>query len=327
MRVRLAEGVPFLEARLPEAIARFTASGDDAGLAQAYLIECWLHWLRSRAAPARRAIARAAEHARRAGDRALLMRSIAPAVGALIFGPASVDEMRHALEDLRTQGDGPYMAAMASSLEAEIARLDGRLDDSVAALAIAAEHCDALGLEILRDGIRGSVADVEEARGDLAAAIATLDREDEALARHGEVPFRSTVIARRALLHAKAGDYDAARADGDLAEQLSVAEDVVNFAFVQAARARVAAHGADPAAAEPLARDAVRHAFATDFPGTRAEALLALGEALAATGRREEAAAELERAVAIQEAKGDRPGTERARSAFARLHVRDTVGP
>jgi hypothetical protein len=71
--------------------------------------------------------------------------------------------------------------------------------------------------------------------------------------------------------------------------------------------------------AERLARGAIEHAERTDFYQYRGDSRLELGRVLAAAGRREEAAAEVNAGLALYEKKGDTILTSNARALLAEL--------
>jgi tetratricopeptide (TPR) repeat protein len=117
--------------------------------------------------------------------------------------------------------------------------------------------------------------------------------------------------------HELVGARDQAALALELAEQLSAPTDLANFAITHEVRARLELHTGDNAAAERLAREAVKHAGKTDFVGVQAQARLGLAKVLAGTGRDADARAEAHAAIELFEAKGDRPGAKSARELLA----------
>jgi len=145
-------------------------------------------------------------------------------------------------------------------------------------------------------------------------ALATLLRSDAVQLELGQVFFRSTTQAELARTYELLGDRDAARSAIELAEQLTAPEDAVNYAITHTVRAQLALADNDRDVAERWARSAVDHAQRTDFPEHQADAMLELARVLAALGRREETIAEVRAALAVSEAKGDRPRAGKARA-------------
>jgi ATP/maltotriose-dependent transcriptional regulator MalT len=84
-------------------------------------------------------------------------------------------------------------------------------------------------------------------------------------------------------------------------------------------RAKVLARRGAHAEAERNARDAVSLADDTDMLNWQGRALVDLAEVLALAGRREEAAAELDRAIALYKRKGNVVADASARRRRARL--------
>ena len=91
----------------------------------------------------------------------------------------------------------------------------------------------------------------------------------------------------------------------DTHEPLMIEEDVDAVVRWDAARARILCRFGDAAEAERLARRSVEWAWATDYQDLRTLSLVALAEVLAGSGRTEEAAESLNKAVAVHEAKGN----------------------
>ncbi|MGD0982108.1 MAG: hypothetical protein ABR946_11615, partial [Solirubrobacteraceae bacterium] len=110
-----------------------------------------------------------------------------------------------------------------------------------------------------------------------------------------------------------------ALAASDFAEQLGAPEDVINFVITGQVRSMLARAAGDLGEAERLARSAVDHAERTDFYQHRGDARVELGRVLAAAGRREEAAAEINVGLALYERKGDTILTSNARALLAEL--------
>src|SRR5207245_5803060 len=125
------------------------------------------------------------------------------------------------------------------------------------------------------------VAEIDVAAGELASARAHLLEADAVAAVLDEVSYRSTVQAQLADVEARLGDPAAARVAIEFSEQLTAPEDVINYAITHSVRARLALADGHPEAAERWARSAVRHAFVTDQPQTRADAELELARILA----------------------------------------------
>jgi ATP/maltotriose-dependent transcriptional regulator MalT len=156
----------------------------------------------------------------------------------------------------------------------------------------------------------------ELAGGDPASALPGLLEIDAELEQAGERSFRSTIQATTAEVCIRLGDIERARAAVQRAEDLVAREDDLTLVGICAARARLALADDDAAAAERTARNGVAHADRIDVPFLRGHARLELGLVLRARGRKLEARAAGEEALAIFRAKGDQP---RIREALAFL--------
>ena len=138
----------------------------------------------------------------------------------------------------------------------------------------------------------------------------------------GERGYRSTIQALLAQVEEELGNPEAAQGAIQLSDELSAAEDVLNFAITHGVRARLALADGDAKASERWARSAVHYAFVTDFPQTQGQAKLGLAHVLKDLGRAAEATVEAQAALDLFTAKGDRPGAEQARALLDTLSIR-----
>ena len=83
------DALALAERELPAVLARFHETSATSGLARAYMARFWIEWPRCRAGPTGSAARQAAEHARRAGDRAVLSDALGWLCGTTIHGPAA----------------------------------------------------------------------------------------------------------------------------------------------------------------------------------------------------------------------------------------------
>jgi ATP/maltotriose-dependent transcriptional regulator MalT len=158
-----------------------------------------------------------------------------------------------------------------------------------------------------------SLASLEMDAGAPSAALAALRRADGIL-DPSERSYRSTIQARIADAELILGNLRAAQAALELSDQLGPPEDVINVAITGSVRARFALADGDHEAAEQWARTAVEHAFMTDMPFVRADAVLGLARVLSGLGRQDEAAEQAHAALELYLQNGDQPGAARARA-------------
>src|SRR5439155_18657566 len=130
LQIATAPHTPFAAAQAPLRAAAETLEelGDEAGLARASRMLALLDFWQGRAAEAAGAFERAAEHARRAGDRRLELDCLEWINGCLLFGPAPATEairrsvaIEQAAGDRRVAGWGLTVRCV---LEAMLGKFD-----------------------------------------------------------------------------------------------------------------------------------------------------------------------------------------------------------
>jgi class 3 adenylate cyclase len=285
------------------ALAVFSASGDDLGAAHAHQLASLASWLESRAVPTAAALDRVIEHGRRAGAAALCDNALLMLTGPLRFGPFTTAEVRARLELMRGSDSltGRYCALI---VEAHLAGQEGEFAAALSAAGDAADIAENLGLPILDVFARGDAAHLLRAAGRLDEAAAAHRWVAGRLEELGQASFRSTVVLDLARVVYEQGDPDAAERLAAEGEAIGAAEDVINHAYAQSLRARIAADRGDTAIAEPLAREALEFAYQTDFPGTQADGHETLAHVLSTAGRGDDAVAEWRQALDLWERYG-----------------------
>jgi tetratricopeptide (TPR) repeat protein len=261
----------------------------------------------------------AAEHARLAGDAGLLARALSFYALSIGYSELSVTEVRTALEAIAPDMTGPVAQAWLDAARSDLALQEGRLADARSLGQAVIDTFIEIGMLVLAGGVHMGLGRIEILAGDAQAAREWLLRGDAILAGVGEHSYRSTVQANLALAEALLGNRAAALAASELAEQLGAPEDVINFVITGQVRSMLARSAGDLDEAERLARGAIEHAERTDFYQYRGDSRLELGRVLAAAGRREEAAAEVNAGLALYEKKGDTILTSNARALLAEL--------
>ena len=311
-----------IDSRLPAMLEQLARAGDERGIAKAHLAAFWVHWLASRGAPATEQVRLAAKHAQIAGDDRLRARALGLHVLALMDGPTPAGAIAEELDAIEQDASGPGLLARVKVARGEVERLNGRFAEARRLTQNAIEDFRALGDRSNEDLCYQRVARIARWESKPTEALATLLRSDAIQLELGQVFFRSTTQAELARTYELLGDRVAARSAIELAEQLTAPEDAVNYAITHAVRAQLALADDDRDVAERWARSAVDHAQRTDFPEHQADAKLELARVLAALGRPEEAIAEARAALAVSEAKGDRPRVGQARALLEELSDR-----
>ncbi len=308
-----------IESMLPRMLEELTRSGDNRGLAKAHMLAFWMRWTASRATLAGEEVRLAARHAREAGDVGLWSRALGWYVATLIYGPQNARTIAAELVAIEAEEPGPYLAAFVDLGRGEVERLDRCFADARRLTERALEGFRALGMHTMAATCEQSLAWIELSRGDAVAALASLRRADAILAECGERSLRSSTQAMLARAYELLGAADDARAAIELAEELSAPQEAVNYAITHDVRARLALAAGDQEAAGRWARSAVDHALRTDFVELQAGARLIAARVVSARGRIEEAISEARAALALFDAKGDRPGGDAAQALLDTL--------
>ena len=301
-----ADATRVIELSLPGLLKDLEEAGDERGLAKAHLLASGGHWLRSRAGPTAEEALLAAQHAKRAGDEVLRSRALITYLGTLYLGPRHVRSWPSELDSIEHDAPSALIRASLTQVRGDAAALDGEFDEARRLMAQSMEVASSLGHQMAL-GIRQKLASLELAAGNLEAALASLQALDAHLVESGDISHRSTSQAELANVYERLGDRNATTVAIGLSDELSVPEDVINYAITHRVRARLSLVDGDGREAERWARSAVEHAFMTDFIGFQAAAKLDLARVLSGLGRREDAASEARAALELADAKGDRP--------------------
>jgi class 3 adenylate cyclase/tetratricopeptide (TPR) repeat protein len=161
--------------------------------------------------------------------------------------------------------------------------------------------------------------ELELLAGDPAAAVEFGEEGSRLLEESGERGWLSTSAGYLAqALYTLDRLDDADRRAGQAAE-LGASDDAITQMLWRQVRAKVLARRGEHADAERLAREAVAVGGEADMVNPLGDAHSDLAEVLELAGRREEAAAEVEKALALYERKGNLVMAERARARRAEL--------
>jgi tetratricopeptide (TPR) repeat protein len=258
------------------------------------------------------------EHARRAGDRAREIESLAWLAATLFYGPthaAEADVLQRGLIDeigehpwsaFALLGHGALLAMSGHSAEARVRRLDARAIDTTFGLVHGHSHFQIGGqIELYCD--------------DLEAAEALLRAGCDHSMRHGETGYLSTTAALLGEALHRLGRDDEALEAADLGRRHAADDDIESQSRWRSVAAKVQARRGELGPAERLAREAVVLMEPTDMLDSRGETRLALAVVLQAAGRADEAAAEAEAALELFGRKGNVVTAEHARRLLATL--------
>jgi ATP/maltotriose-dependent transcriptional regulator MalT len=211
--------------------------------------------------------------------------------------------------------EAPALRALAI-----VRAMQGRFDEARELAERARAILEDLGLRLRASWVAETAGEIEVLAGDPAAAERELRRGFEAAAELGEQGFRSTVAASLAHALVDQGRWEEAQRYARLSEASAADDDMASQVLWRTALARILAASGSASDGESLGREAVALVEQTDDVNMRADTLVDLAEVLVACGKPEEAAAALERGLALYEGKGNVPG------AAAAGRRRDAIG-
>ena len=241
-------------------------------------------------------------------------------MGAMLFGPTPASEVAARAETLLAELEAGSLAEAAAVRGLAGARaFGGQLDEARALLARARAILEDLGLSWWLTGISFVAPYVELFAGDYAAAELALQHGIDVYASVGETGRLSTLLAIRAQALALQGKYLEALDESARSRAVSAAVDSASQIGWRVGEARALAGLGRTDEAVALTREAVEIGAASSFLLHHASAALALGEVLAAAGRRDEAREALGEAVRLFELKEVVPGAAQARAALVDL--------
>lgn len=320
MRMEIEMSIePGARERLDGIRAAVEAAGDGLGLAWAEIASFGISWSAMRAEEARRALARGAEHAERAGQTALVAHIRAWEGAALAFGPMPADEVIRLIEGELARSHGPLERAGPLRRLGRMLACTGQFERAREVYREGTSISREAGL--LREAAAAAMgmAAIEQRAGDPASAEAALRAGIEELDVLGDRNFYSTVVADLAALLIHRGNHEEAAEWCARVRETSNPSDLATVAVVAAVEGLLAARRGDHADGERLARHAVELLAGSDFYSVGGETRLWLARTLALVGKpagaREAASAALE----IYEAKGDRPAVVWARELLDSL--------
>jgi class 3 adenylate cyclase/tetratricopeptide (TPR) repeat protein len=288
------------------AISTFEAAGDDYGLAKAWSLLGLANIVLAQFGDAETAWARAAVHARRAGERRDELDALTWGLVGSWAGPSPVEAGLARTDGLLEQarGDRKGMSGVLFMRAALTASL-GRFGEARGLIARARTLCREVGLTLWEAGPVTQMAGVVELlAGDAAAAETVLQTGAQQLREIGETGWLSTVLAWLAEAVYLQGRADQAYQLSEECEQLAEGGDVFSRVLWRSVRARVLADRGRAADAERLSREAVALADDTDSLALQADARLGLTHVLHTLGRGGAAEQTLAEAIDLYQRKG-----------------------
>ncbi|HKE53737.1 MAG TPA: adenylate/guanylate cyclase domain-containing protein [Actinomycetota bacterium] len=286
-------------------IATLERSGDDRGLARAWILIGNLHWDHARYGDADEAIARAIEHAHRAGATGEEFDALGRYTGTGTYGPAPTKEIERRCRELLDRSEGTGYEAPALRALAWVRAMQGQFDEARELVGRSRAILEDLGLRLRSTFVCETAAEIEMLAGEPAAAEREIRAGLDAAVEMGEQSFQATLSA--ALAHAliEQGRADEAEEMVSASEIAAAEDDVSTQVLGRSARARIEASRGLFKDGERLARDAVALSESTDDLNMRGDTLVDLAMVLVAGGDGEGAAAAFDAALELYRAKGN----------------------
>jgi tetratricopeptide (TPR) repeat protein len=314
------EDLESVRADVDRAAKMLTEIGDERGMAVAERMLGATFWMECRAEAATAAYTRARDHAERAGDTALTNEMTTQMGAAAIFGPTPVEEALARAEQRLAAGAGkPIVEAQAKRGLGRLLALVGEFERARALHDEGSETMRQAGLgDATIGGLQGR-AFIERLAGNQEAAADFLRQGAATLKRLEDRRYLSTMALNLVLVLLDLEQVDEAKMWLEEAIAAMNPADVVDAAFSHAAQGRIAAVRGDYAEGIERTERAVELAESTDFSDIRTATNVQHAQVLALAGRKDEAAAAYERALAITRAKGATAWTKQIEALLAEL--------
>ena len=297
-----------LEALARDALPLLEQDGDHAGLVHVWdALAMGVANTRWRYEEQAHASEQALRHARLAGQPATRLFSLDM---ALVYGPRPADEALRTLDAVLPEAPTPRPLLHRAWLLAMLRRFDE-------AWSTAREASDRLRELTDSEGGEAQLAEIATLANDHEVAARYLRVYCDRLEESGERSVLSTYAPRLGRSLCALGRHDEAEPLAQLGRDLGDEQDVATQAWWRQAQALVLAHRREHGEAVALARTAVAIAEQTDALNFQGYALSDLAEVLALAGRRDEATAALEQALARY---------DRKKNLAMAAQVRDRLG-
>ena len=304
-----------LRAEVAAARAELEAGDDDEALAIAWWGLVQVEWNPCRYDAAREAAIHAVDHARRSGDRSLLMDAMTMKLATELLGSTSPVEGRPSLETaLAELGREGAIGHVALVNEACLDAMTGDFDRARELIRESEASAQRFGSDIWAAGSYEFGGEIELMAGDPEAAERSFRKEYEIHQRLGDEGHASTSAAYLASALCRLGRFDEAEELATIARATGAEDDMATQASARSAQALVRSARGEHEEARRLAREAVDMWAGAESPWFHGNAWLTLAEVARAAGLPEEAAEAARGALAEYERKGHQPGAASARA-------------
>jgi class 3 adenylate cyclase/tetratricopeptide (TPR) repeat protein len=307
--------------QVEQAIPVFERLGDRQGLAKTRHLLAYLHWTRGRLSLAADSADKALRDARDAGD--LYWEATILGLLSLVhyWGSTPLDIVERRSRKWLAEAQRRSMRSLEATtltVLARVAALRRDTDEARHLVQSANSITSDLGESLTQAADCITQALIEVIAGDLDAAEKLLRAGSDELERMGVTRPRASVAAMLARVVHLRGRSDEAEELTRKCEEIAPPDQLDAQIKWRAIRAVTIARS-DPVQAERLAKEAVHLADKTDQLDSQAEVRVDLAEVLRLSGRRREAARELDHAISLYKRKGNDVGESHARGLLSEL--------
>jgi DNA-binding SARP family transcriptional activator/class 3 adenylate cyclase/tetratricopeptide (TPR) repeat protein len=303
-----------------QAVEVFDRVGDEGGIARAWHHTAVVHWIRSQGAEMERALERALTHAERAGDRREQSRILGYLARATVTGPRHVDDgIQRCSAILERAKDDVVLTAVTETMLAVLEAMRGGFDEARAHWARSKRRLENVGLSITVAVLQMYSAFIELMAETPENAVPEVSEAYAFLERIGEGHRRATTAAVLARLLFAQGRYGECEAYCRITQETASEDDLGTQVIWRGTHGRLMARAGKSRLAEDLVDGGVALAEKTDFLMLHGDALSDRAEVLTVLDRPEQAARDLEHAIALYERKGIRVSAEAARRSYRSL--------
>jgi class 3 adenylate cyclase/tetratricopeptide (TPR) repeat protein len=300
--------------------AELETGGDDEALAIVWIGLVQVEWIPCLFDAGREAATHAVDHARRTGDRSLLVDAMTLLLATELLGSTSPAESGPSLEavvdELGREGFIEHVVlvheACFHAMTGDFVRARERIRESMALT-------ERFGSDLWASATYEFGGEIELMAGDAAAAERSFRAEYEIHRRTGDEGHGSTSAAYLAEALCRLGRFDEAEEFATIARATGADDDLATQASARSAQALVRSARGEHEEARRLAREAVDLYAAAQSPWFHGDTLVVLSEVTRAAGLPEEAADAARAALAAYERKGHEPGMASARALIGEV--------
>jgi tetratricopeptide (TPR) repeat protein len=304
-----------LRAEVAAARAELEAGGDDEALAIVWMGLANVEWMPCRFDAARTALIHAVDHARRSGDRSLLMDAMTMKTGSELLGSTSPAEGRPSLDAAVAElGRDGLIGHVSLVQEAYFDAMTGDFDRARELIRESEALAERFGSDMWITASYEVGGTIALMAGDPEAAERSFRKEYEIHQRLGDEAHGSTTAAFLALALCRLGRFDEADELATIALTTGAEDDMATQASARSAQALARSARGEHDEARRLAREAVDMYAGAQSPWFHGNALMTLAEVSHAADVSDEAAEAARAALALFERKGNEPGAASARA-------------